>query len=434
MKRLVLTLFFFIITTLSAQQWQIIDTTGFTWYSNADNFTVVSAGELWLGNNEASSALTYYSDGMITTYDSASYATLPGDITRNLTIDNSGNIWFTASSFNTDGGIVRYDGTSFTLFDTSVTHQRQYFVADISVDSHNNVWFTDNTRITKFDGSTWVTVDYLDLLNLNLGFGAIEFDDDDNKWIETEEGIVVLYNDGSFTMYDTTNTQLKSQNISDIEFDSEGNIWIATYWGGVAKANSDFSSVTVWDTTNSQISAGGDYNTARSVEIDNNGTVWVGHETGVASYDGSTWTYYNSSNSPLPEYDGTTQLVYDIQVDENNNKYFLTLFGGVYIYNESVINDRESEDAIPNKFKLSQNYPNPFNPSTTISYSIPEASKVSLKVYDILGKEVAELINTEKPAGTYDVNFDAYNLSSGVYFYTIKAGKFIQTKKMVLMR
>ncbi len=83
---------------------------------------------------------------------------------------------------------------------------------------------------------------------------------------------------------------------------------------------------------------------------------------------------------------------------------------------------------------LSANYPNPFNPSTTINYSIPKQSYVILKVYDILGKEIANLVNEEKPAGTYELNWNAVNLPSGVYFYQLKAGEFNQTKKMILMK
>ena len=85
-------------------------------------------------------------------------------------------------------------------------------------------------------------------------------------------------------------------------------------------------------------------------------------------------------------------------------------------------------------FKLFQNYPNPFNPTTKIRYEISERSLVTLKVYDVLGREVATLVNEEKPAGSYEVNFDATELTSGIYFYQLKAGKFLQTKKMILLR
>ncbi len=85
-------------------------------------------------------------------------------------------------------------------------------------------------------------------------------------------------------------------------------------------------------------------------------------------------------------------------------------------------------------FMLNQNYPNPFNPSTTIKYQLPENGFVSIKVYDVLGKEVASVVNEEKAAGSYEVNLDAGKLSSGIYFYTMQAGNFVETKKMVLMK
>ncbi len=93
------------------------------------------------------------------------------------------------------------------------------------------------------------------------------------------------------------------------------------------------------------------------------------------------------------------------------------------------------------EFRLQQNYPNPFNPGTTLSFVIGHSSFVSLKVYDVLGNEVATLVNEEKPAGTYELKWNAGDLSSGVYFYQLKAtpkggqaGNFVQTKKLVLMK
>lgn len=88
----------------------------------------------------------------------------------------------------------------------------------------------------------------------------------------------------------------------------------------------------------------------------------------------------------------------------------------------------------PREFALNQNYPNPFNPTTVISYQLPAAGKVTLKVYDILGNEIAALVNQEQPAGMYEVKFDASGLSSGVYFYRLSTGSFTETKKMMLLR
>jgi hypothetical protein len=92
------------------------------------------------------------------------------------------------------------------------------------------------------------------------------------------------------------------------------------------------------------------------------------------------------------------------------------------------------QPALPSTYALKQNYPNPFNPSTKISFAVPTKSDVTLSVYNILGQEVATLVNEVKEAGTYDVTFSSAKLTSGVYFYTMKAGQYTETKKMVLMK
>ncbi len=88
----------------------------------------------------------------------------------------------------------------------------------------------------------------------------------------------------------------------------------------------------------------------------------------------------------------------------------------------------------PERFELYQNYPNPFNPQTIISFQLPHAEHVALKIFDILGREVATLLNEMKEAGYHEVNVDATNLSTGVYFYRIQAGGFMQLKKMMVVR
>ncbi|PJA98157.1 MAG: hypothetical protein CO128_08785 [Ignavibacteriales bacterium CG_4_9_14_3_um_filter_30_11] len=95
--------------------------------------------------------------------------------------------------------------------------------------------------------------------------------------------------------------------------------------------------------------------------------------------------------------------------------------------------EREN-NLIPDNFTLSQNYPNPFNPSTLINYSIPVPGLVTIKVYDMLGREVTTLINSEQAAGNYKLTFDASTLASGVYFYRIMSNNFVSTKKMLLMK
>ncbi|MBK7630837.1 MAG: T9SS type A sorting domain-containing protein [Ignavibacteriales bacterium] len=96
--------------------------------------------------------------------------------------------------------------------------------------------------------------------------------------------------------------------------------------------------------------------------------------------------------------------------------------------------DEELIGLKPEAFTLYSNYPNPFNPSTKIRYAIPQSAFTTLKVYSILGQEVATLINEEKTPGVYEVNFDGLNLASGTYIYKLQAGDFVETKKMVLLK
>jgi choice-of-anchor B domain-containing protein len=107
---------------------------------------------------------------------------------------------------------------------------------------------------------------------------------------------------------------------------------------------------------------------------------------------------------------------------------------GLYIFQFHKTTSIKNDDIHPSSFRLYQNYPNPFNPATVISYRLQADGHISLKVYDVLGKEVAVLINEEKPAGNYEVTFFAEDLVSGIYFYELRSGDFISTKKMILLR
>ena len=105
-------------------------------------------------------------------------------------------------------------------------------------------------------------------------------------------------------------------------------------------------------------------------------------------------------------------------------------FDGSYQYSETI----EINIKIPDQYELKQNYPNPFNPATTISWQAPVSGWQTLKVYDILGKEVATIVNEYRQAGKYETKFNASNIPSGIYFYRLKAGNFVQTKKMILLK
>ncbi len=103
-------------------------------------------------------------------------------------------------------------------------------------------------------------------------------------------------------------------------------------------------------------------------------------------------------------------------------------------YIPDIITTVKTKNEVPTEFSLEQNYPNPFYPTTMIRFKISDVLFTILKIYDILGREIAILVNEEKPPGSYEVEFDGANLTSGIYFYQLKAGNFVETKKMILLK
>ncbi|MBV6422142.1 MAG: hypothetical protein DAHOPDDO_03431 [Ignavibacteriaceae bacterium] len=159
--------------------------------------------------------------------------------------------------------------------------------------------------------------------------------------------------------------------------------------------------------------------------------------------------YRNGNKIAFVEGKGTTTETQNYSFIDKN------LQSGIYNYRLNQIDFDGTQEVVgeltvyltlPEEFSLEQNYPNPFNPSTVISYQLPVTGFVSLKVYDVLGNEVAVLVNEEKPPGSYEVEFNSHSdegqnlpagrqgLSSGIYFYTLQAGSFTQTKKLILMK
>ncbi len=171
------------------------------------------------------------------------------------------------------------------------------------------------------------------------------------------------------------------------------------------------------------------YNIYRK-EVDN-GTGWtLGYEF-VASVNHPTnsWTDEDAVTNV-----GNRTLYYRITaVDNTQNESAYS--NEVNIYAKIPKLTRNEDGQKINEFELRPNYPNPFNPTTTFAFALPESLPVRLTIFDLTGRQVAELINEELPAGRYEIPFDASSLASGVYLYRLSAGQdFIQTRKMILLK
>jgi photosystem II stability/assembly factor-like uncharacterized protein len=196
-----------------------------------------------------------------------------------------------------------------------------------------------------------------------------------------------------------------------------------TIWTEIDETAGDVMGVCFTDVNNGWIVGGGldslGYTFSTIFHTDNGGTTWTQLESGTTSILSSV--HFIDANTGWAVGDSGTILH--------------TTNGGVSFVEEEQIGEG------PTEFLLSQNYPNPFNPSTKIEYSVPQTSQVQIKVFDVLGKKIETLVDEEKPAGEYEVEFnttshssEVRNRPSGIYFYQIKAGNYIETKKMVLLR
>jgi parallel beta-helix repeat protein len=170
------------------------------------------------------------------------------------------------------------------------------------------------------------------------------------------------------------------------------------------------------------------------------------YETAIDEFDGIIQQNPNTEEAVYAEIDALTTA---LLIEENDSTLQKGRLGKYLVKSSSDYHRKVDEilrknfgsstkenakELLPTEYTLYQNYPNPFNPTTTIKYDLPDASDVSLIIYDILGRKVKELLSTKQPAGKYEVQFDASNLASGIYIYQLIAEKFISSKKMILLK
>jgi len=345
------------------------------------------------------------------------------DISYDLAIDNEDNIYIAGSAIETntgiDGCVIKYDSAGNQIWIKKFKGQtdRVDIFRKIEIDDLNNIYVCgETTSDTSF--TDYLTVKY----NSN----------GDQIWVKTYNGpLNNIDRINSMTIRNNflyvTGESLGLTSFLDfltLKYDPDGNqIWEARYNGSFNRSDR-----------------------AAEIAIDNGNNVYVTGETSVGSTTDFVTVKYNSIGEQVwtLQYNGPGNYA------DRPNSIAVNNFGNVYVagietslnsgfdfslikYSQtSGINDPGS--SIFSNFKLYDNYPNPFNPSTRIKFDISVSSFVSLKIFDILGRELKSAINENLDIGTYEYIWNADNFPSGVYFYTINSGKFSETKKMTLIR
>ena len=250
---------------------------------------------------------------------------------------------------------------------------------------------------------------------------GIDFIDANTGWVSGQEGNIFNTTDGGLTW--TLQTSGTNQTLLEIDFVTAHTGYIAGAWGTLLKT---IDGGNTWASVNIPFAG-----TLYDVFFLNENYGWIIANDGVGrTLDGGlTWEQFNMPVGPSFLWD-------EIQFINANNGWLVGANGNILKFQSGTSNifNNELTENSPSNFKLYQNYPNPFNPTTKISWQSAVGSWQTLKVYDVLGNEVTTLVDEYKPAGNYEVEFNANKLPSGVYFYQLRAGELIETKKLTLIK
>jgi hypothetical protein len=342
----------------------------------------------------------------------------PDNPTRNVALTGEGLIFnpampgvcYASTGFIDGGNLLTINNT--TGAGTLIGPTGRDFVPGLAIDSKGVIYgIGDNSSLYKIDAATGTAI-FIATTGLNW-IPAIAFNGND-----------VLYGLGTdftagFNLYTINTTTGVSTFVgpvsSELEYrglafdPTDGKLWASTKGQEIYTINPSTGVAKLIGTTGLD---GG----IPDIHFDDSGNLYGAIGGGAAT----------NNLISISKTNGTGTIIGPIG--------FTAVSGMAARLNRVVGIDDENDSEIPNSYALEQNYPNPFNPSTVISYQIPNAGNVTLKVYGILGNEVRTLINEEKPAGSYKIQFDGTGLSSGIYFYKIQSGSFVETKKMILMK
>jgi len=363
-----------------------------------NNATIIAATDLWgiqRSNNEGQTwNRANYAGGEVYAIESINDSCIivgSGDI---YVSNDTGQNWEVKSTFL--GLSISFDSSNQSIYIGSIPSL-------IRSTDYGNVW----NEIVSFGDPCNIYATHVTRLNKNIlieviypsyPYATSVF------FISTDQGV-------------TWESKLENKFITQIEEDNLGNIYAL---GNALYLSQDEGNTWI------QKDIGG----RGIITLDSHGRIFSASPNVFYSNDQAT-TWFQVSSTGLIGSGG----INDIKIDRFN-RIFLATPKGVYAGDANNIVSVYNEISVVSKYTLSQNYPNPFNPSTSIQYAISSTQFVTLKVYDLLGREVATLVNEEKTAGSYNVEFRMQNLelSSGIYFYKLQAGDFVETKKMILLK
>ena len=374
----------------------LIDSTNTKWITTLNGFARLK-GNTW------------------TVYDTTNSG-MPANHCGVVSKDNQNRLWITSSP----KGVMRYDGINWMVYNNENTGVPVNSTCCMCIDDSDTKWI-GGFGLIKFNNTTWT--------HYNTGNSGIPsnmvlsvYSKDNILWVGTWDAGVGRFDGQNWTVYNAGNSGLPSNRIYQIDSDNDGNIWFATQFGGVTKFNYSQNQWTIYNRENSGLPT----NNLWSVYIDNNNTKWIGY-SGCAIYNDTNWQTF--SYSFIGDVIGFAK-------DKYNNMWICSAGSGLFVYNPAgVVGVENQQNEIPASYKLYQNYPNPFNPTTVIRFQIQDARFVTIKLFDIIGKEISTLVNEKKQPGTYEVTFDGSRISSGIYFYGFSVdGKLIDTKKLILIK
>lgn len=357
-----------------------------------------------------------------------------------ITRDNNNNIYIAGYGiFELAGGydymLLKYNsgGTQQWVKNYNGTASDEDKAWGISVDNTNNIYITgtslgDGTKtdIATLKYNSSGTQQWLNCFNGSEG-------ENDKAY-----GIAVDNSTGSTYVIGTVETANTLQDYVTIKLNNSNGtvVWNKSYDGTGHNSDIPYALAISKNTANKHVLVAG---------VSRNGSTQQSEDIVVTAYSSA------GINIKTERYNGSANLddgAFGIAVDGNDNYYIAGYMGvntgssllpsydmiTMKYFKVDVTGITQTNSSIPGKFSLNQNYPNPFNPSTTISFDIAELSQVSLAIYDISGRLAETVVNEQLIPGSYEVSINASKLSSGIYFYSLRAGSFTETRKMILVK